>query len=264
VFGRLFGKWSGKRGGGRAGDTYVESRMPWEPDGSVVAGFAVSNLTGYLMADLKGPRGVHVETLMTVVGALAGYSAQYAIRETLVNPGKMPEYGPGGAFVMVDTKTAEKYYFGDLLNSYLIPENNEATAVGPGPYTLWGFLASAVTQCGRRPIGPDEIREIFKHTAATVGTAQFGESRLPKEHSSAMPPRSALNRAWPKVRAILARTDGPADGKALWPGYWPTVIALVAQKLVLQSKDVIDPALSMRIVFEAAVPMSKVDPATVP
>jgi hypothetical protein len=33
---------------------------------------------------------------------------------------------------------------------------------------------------------------------------------------------------------------------------------------VLQTKDVVDPTLSMRILFKAAVPMSKVDPATVP
>ena len=63
-----------------------------------------------------------------------------------------------------------------------------------------------------------------------------------------MMPHNVLNRAWPKARAILARQDAPgADGRSLAPGYWPTAIAVVAQKLVLQTKDVIDPTLSMRI-----------------
>jgi hypothetical protein len=41
--------------------------MPWEPDASVVAGFTVNNLIAYLLDDLKVPRGVHAETVMTVI-----------------------------------------------------------------------------------------------------------------------------------------------------------------------------------------------------
>jgi hypothetical protein len=263
----------GKRNGGRHGavpaGAYLETRMPWEPDGNVVAGFAISNLIDDMMSDLKGPRGVHVETLMTMVGALAGFSAQHAIWETIVKPGKLPAHGgadlAGGAFVIANTHTSEKYYFGDLLNSYLIPQGGKLAAFGPGPHTLWGFVASAVVQCGRKPLTVEDIQDVFRHAAATVGTAQFGEPRLPREHRPAMMPRNALNREWPKARAILARQDAPgAQGRSLAPGHWPTAIALVAQKLVLQTRDVIDPTLSMRILFEAAVPMSKVDRATVP
>lgn len=269
MLGRLFGKRRSTEERSAAAGMYVEKRMPWEADNDVVAGFAVSNLIAYLIADLKGPRGVHAETLMTMVGALAGFSAQHAIWETVVKTGKLPEHGGtdlhGGAFVIADTETSEKYYFGDLLNSYLVPENSKLAAFGPGPHTLWGFVTSALMTCGRQPISADEIGEIFRNAAATIGTAQFGEPRLPKEHRPAMTPRSALNRAWPRARLILASGEAPmVDGKTLWPGHWPAAIGLVAQKLVLQTKDVLDPAMSMRILFEAAIPMSKVDPRTVP
>lgn len=244
----------------------TESRMPWEPDGNVVAGFAVSNLQGLLLQAAKTERGVHVETLMTMVGALAGFAAQHAIWETVVKTGRLPEHGGhnanAGAFVVAGTKSGDKYYFGDLLNSYLIPQNHP---LGPGQLTLWGFLAAAVQESGGQPLGPQEVGEMFKNSAATMGGEQFGVPRLPAGHRPRWAPREALNAFWPLARQVLSRDDAPgAKGQRLSPGHWPTVIAPVAQKLIKQSKGALDPALSMRIVLEAAVPMSRVDPKTVP
>jgi len=267
MLGKIFGR---RRSPKLPEGAYVENRMPWEPDGSVIAGFAVTNVVDYVIGDLKGPRGVHVESLMTLVGALAGFSAQHAIWETVVKTGKLPEHGVGadfngGAFVVVTEQSGEKFYFGDLLNSFLVPQEAKLASFGPGPHTLWGFVASAVMQCGREPIGFDAISDIFANASKTIGTAFFGEPRLPKQHQPAISPRRALNRAWPKVRAILARDDAPGAGaRSLWPGHWPIALGVVARKLVLDTKDALDPTMSMRILFEAAIPMSKVDPTTVP
>jgi hypothetical protein len=247
----------------------IETRMPWEPDGSVLAGFAIVNLQEWMLDALKSSQGVHAETLMTVVGTLAGFAAQHAIFETIVKPGRLPLHGGNqpetGAFVIMTTKSGETFYFGDLLNSYLIPQNRGAASLGPGVHSLWGFLSAAVLECGGQPLNMDEIGEIFSHTASAVGGPQFGIPRFPEGHGTAIPPRDALNSAWPIAKAILSREDAPMNsGQTLWPGYWPTVLALVAQKFVIYTKDVLDPALSMRIVYEAAIPMSKVDPRTVP
>jgi hypothetical protein len=249
--------------------------MPWEPDGSVVAGFAVHSLQHFLLngaASLEDTRAandqrrVHTETLMTMVGALAGFSAQHAIWEIVVQTGKLPAHAGAnmnaGAFVVATTKNGETYYFGDLLSSYLIPQNHP---LGPGQYTLWNFLAAAVQSSGGQPLGPQEIGEIFKNAAATAGGPQFGVPRLPKGHQPRLSPRDALNALWPATRKLLSRDDAPgAQGQRLSPAHWPTVIALTAQKLIQLTKGTLDPALSMRIVLEAAVPMSKVDPKTVP
>jgi hypothetical protein len=249
--------------------------MPWEPDGTVVAGYAVQSLQHFLLngaASLEGEqaakdqRRVHAETLMTMVGALAGFSAQHAIWETVVQTGKLPANGGpnmnAGAFVVATMKNGEAYYFGDLLNSYLIPQNHP---LGPGQHTLWSFLAAAVQSSGGQPLGPQEVGEIFKNSAATMGGPQFGVPRLPDAHRPRLSPRAALNALWPATRKLLDRDDAPgAQGRRLSPAHWPTVIALTAQKLIQLSKETLDPALSMRIILEAAVPMSKVDPKTVP
>jgi len=247
----------------------VETRMPWEPDGSVVAGFAASNLQSWMLEALTTPQGVHAETLMVVVGALAGFAAQHAIWETIVKPGRLPVHGGNqpetGAFVIMTAKNGETFYFGDLLNSYLVPQDRGAASLGPGVHSLWGFLSAGVIQCGQQPITMEEIGEIFSNTAGTVGGPQFGLPRFPAGHGSGLAPRQALNLGWPIAKGILSRNDAPErNGEVLWVGHWPAILALVAQKFIIYAKDVLDPALSMRIVYEAAIPMSKVDPQTVP
>jgi hypothetical protein len=256
----------------KAGAGKSISRAPWEGDKipTITASFVIISLTNYIISDLKGPRGVHTETMMTMIGALAGFSAQYAIWETIVKPGKLPEHGDGaafnnGAFVVVKTETAETFYFGDLLNSYLVPTSGELAAFGPEPYTLWAILAAGVKRCGKNPLQSDQFTEIFRHAASNVGTPQFGRMALPNGHQSSMTPQNALNRAWPHARAILARTDIPeCSGEGLPVRYWPPVIALTAQGLLEQAKNALDPNLSMLIAMAAAIPMSKVDPTTVP
>jgi hypothetical protein len=247
----------------------VETRMPWEPDAAVVAGFAANNLQSWMMEALTTPEGVHAETLMIVVGALAGFAAQHAIWETIVKPGRLPVHGGNqpetGAFVIMTAKNGETFYFGDLLNSYLVPQDRGAASLGPGVHSLWGFLSAGVIQCGRQPMTMEEIGEIFSNTAGTVGGPQFGLPRFPAGHGTGLAPRQALNLGWPIAKGILGRNDAPErNGEVLWTGHWPTVLALVAQKFIIYAKDVLDPALSMRIVYEAAIPMSKVDPQTVP
>jgi hypothetical protein len=262
MFGRLFGSGRPQKNG--------TGQSLWGPEGDAVARFAANNVEAYLFDDLNGPRGIHAETLLATIGALAGFSAQYAIWQTVVKTGQLPEHGglnkEAGAFVVAETEGGEKFYFGDLLNSFLVPQEGDNARFGPdGERTLWAAVAGAVAKCRRKPMSRDEIGEVFKNAAATSGSALFGQPRLPRRHQPHMEPRSALNRAWPKVKLILGRCDAPqAVGVPLPPDRWPTVVALVAAHLILLAKDTLDPALAMRIIFEAAIPMSKVDPRTVP
>jgi|HubBroStandDraft_2_1064218.scaffolds.fasta_scaffold3639049_1 hypothetical protein len=66
MFKRLFGQGSDKpiadKPSASAEGISIDNRMPWEPDQSAAADAAISHLMGYLMADLTGPRGVHIET----------------------------------------------------------------------------------------------------------------------------------------------------------------------------------------------------------
>jgi hypothetical protein len=52
--------------------------------------------------------------------------------------------------------------------------------------------------------------------------------------------------------------------KATPPGTWTMQLGVVAQRLIVQMKDVVPPEMAAKIVMEAAVQMSKVDSNTVP
>src|ERR1700733_9017414 len=54
---------------------------PWQPDSTKTALRAIGDLGVGLMRDLKTQRGIHTETLMTVLGALAGFAAQRELNE---------------------------------------------------------------------------------------------------------------------------------------------------------------------------------------
>lgn len=47
------------------------------------------------------------------------------------------------------------------------------------------------------------------------------------------------------------------------PLHWGWTYAIAAQRLIIQAKNILDPALGAKIVMEAAVPMSKFDPERV-
>lgn len=246
-------------------------KLPWEPSGTKAANVAMYYVETLLMNGLKTERGVHVETLLTAVGALAGFSAQNAIWESIVKPGKLPLHGgknmAEGAFVVAEGKNGETYYFGDLLNSYLVPQ--PAKYGPPESLTLYAFVAAAVVGAGKKQVGHDELGDIFANAARTVGGADFGVPRLPKENRPHLMPREALNKLWPVTRQTLQFKDpklvgAPGEFDPRPPAEWPMMIGIVAQRLIEKTKATLDPRLGMQIVFEAAIPMSKVDPKTVP
>jgi hypothetical protein len=70
--------------------------------------------------------GVHVQTVLATLGALAGFAVQMGIREELVKSGKRP---PEKAFVTVTAKDGCLYYFGDLLNEGLVASRQGQVSV---------------------------------------------------------------------------------------------------------------------------------------
>jgi hypothetical protein len=184
-------------------------RLPWEPKGTPAANVAMLYVETLLMNALKTERGVHAETLLTAVGALAGFSAQHAIWKSIVEPGKLPAHGgkdmAAGAFVVAEGKNGEAYYFGDLLNSYLLPQQTRYAP--PATLTLFSFVAGAVASSGGKPLGNAELQEIFANASRTVGGPDFGKPRLPAGHTPGLMPREALNKLWPTAKQALQFRD---------------------------------------------------------
>jgi hypothetical protein len=233
----------------------VSVALPWMPDGEIEANLAIGSLRDSLLAWLTTDRGVHVETLMTVVGSLAGFAAQQAVWDQIRKAGKPV---PKDGFAVATTASGEKFYFGDLLNGYLIPE-------GARDWTLWGFAAAAAVEAGLPETALPDYADIFAHVTRTIGTLDFGIPRVSEDHRPHIMPKAALGTFWPRAKSILERTDGPGpDPKGVAVEHWPAVIGLVARQFILMSKGALDPGLSLRLVMESAIAMSKIDPETVP
>jgi hypothetical protein len=120
-----------------------------------------------LMNWLATERGVHAETLLVSAGAIAGFAAQAAILERIKSrdvPGATKDMAGAdlsrllsekGLAVLVTAKSGETYYFGDLINGYLV---KQATTVN---YHLFGILAAAIQDGVRYEELPDP-RPMFR------------------------------------------------------------------------------------------------------
>jgi hypothetical protein len=205
------------------------------------------SIAALLMArQIKQTGQVHPETLLTEIGALAGFSTQMSIRKSFIERQKS---APESILVEVATKNGEIYYFSDLLNWTLFDNMDQP------PYSVWAYVSAAVP-AESRTLLPD-IADIVSHAARSIGTRLFGVPRLPIEHMPHKMPRAALDEHWQMVRDEL-ETSGrdPSD--------WPFDLAAAAQWQISNSPGTLDLGLAARIVMEAAIPMSKVDPRTVP
>lgn len=209
----------------------------------VAADDMADQLLSWLMDELRSGRRIQLEAVLCALGALSGYAAQQAIHEDLVKTGKL---GLDEAFMLIETRAGGTFFFGELLNAVIVAKD-------PSQFSISKIVCDAGRQAGATSL-PD-IAEIIKHSAATVGVPEFGLPRLPAVHMPEIMPREAVNRFWPAARRRLAGTP---------PMSWPLHLALAAHKLIVQHKDAIQPDLAVRIVLESAVPMSKIDPLTVP
>jgi hypothetical protein len=216
--------------------------LPQDPEREAVG----RSIAALLMArQIKGSGQIHPETQLTELGALAGFAVQMSIRKTVIEAQKLD---PDSVLIEAVTKNGEKFYFSDLLN-WILFENMDAA-----PYSVWAYVAGAVPPDARLLL-PD-IPEIVSHAARSIGTRRFGVPRLPREHAPHTLPRAALDEHWAMVRDdfVASRRD---------PAEWPYDLAAAARWQMLTSRETLDLPLAAKIVMEAAVPMSKVDPATV-
>jgi hypothetical protein len=216
--------------------------VPQDPEREAIG----RSIAAVLMAgQIRQSGQVHTQTLLTEIGALSGFAAQISIRKAVI---ERQQLDPATILVEVVTKNDETYYFSELLN-FMLFENMDQP-----PYSIWAYVSAAVPEDSRRLL-PD-IPEIVSHAARSIGTRRFGVPRLPREHMPLKFPRTVLEDSWRHVQAefVVSGRD---------PAEWPYDLATAAQWQIVTSAAALDPALSARIVMEAAIPMSKVDPRTV-
>jgi hypothetical protein len=227
-------------------------RWPWEPDQSVAAELAIGSLRKFLLKSLVKDERLQVETLFCAVGALAGFSAQHAVRH------EQAAHAADGtaAFVVAEAASGERYYFGDRLNAILVPERRDSIAV-------WSVIAGEAMRVGENRENLPDCMEIFTRVATSIGTPRFGVPELPAGHKPWLMPRRSVEIFWPTVLTVFTREPVvPLAGfKLVAPGHWPLVLAVVAASYLSALQHALTPGLAVRIFMEAAIPMSKIDPA---
>ena len=241
-------------------------RAPWGPEDDIAANRAIGSLRNFLLGAFKTERGIQAETLLVAAGALTGYAAIHAVFEAYLKRGRAQvgdaqAASTGKAIVEVKGQDGQSYYFGDLINSFL------AASTGPvaRPFFVWGYLAGVAINSGVPAAELPDLNEMFQRAASTVGTPEFGIPRMPANLKPMLTPRQAVDRLWSAVRTGLARVDGPgAGGRSIDVEHWPIICAIVAQQLIGQTKGVLDVKVALRLVMEAAIFMSRIDPRSVP
>jgi hypothetical protein len=197
------------------------------------------------LAEVKDGKGfVHIETLLTALGALAGFSVQMALRETYVKPGKIPE---NKLFVAIKTTAGETLYLGDHLNEGLFGRE-------PGVLSVYALVAGGAKEAGAKEL-PDVI-DIVKYVTSTHGTDKFGIPRVPAKHMPHARPIELLDKFWSPVRNFMVMSVQE-------PIQWIFVLAQSAQKVIMDSRNLLDPALAAQLVMETATAMAKIDPARI-
>ena len=220
----------------------ASAAMPGDAPNAEIKNDVSKEIVDWLMVELRDGRGVHCETMLTVLGALAGFAAQQSVWAAAIEAGVTPKQ----AFMVMGTKTGESFYYSEAVNQLL-------ASTKPDGFSLWGFVASLAQRGGAKQL-PDPLI-YFKHTSGVIGSDQFGVPRMPQGHMPRLMPREALNRYWPKARSLMENVKTEL---------WPVVLTMAISRAMMMMKDACALDFACHIVMEAAVPMSKIDPATVP
>lgn len=189
-----------------------------------------------LTQGMKDEKGVHIESLLCALGALAGFACQASVRgEYILEKG----FDEKKVFTILGCANGRQYFFGDMVNKLLAESQ----------YSIWSLAAGAVQHLGVNKL--IDIGEIFKHTAQTVGGDSFGIPRIPQDHKPGDLPQNYLKHLWPVLFPVVKQFCPASE--------WPLLFGLAIQEGIYLGKDVLDPLLALSIVMESAIPMSKVD-----
>jgi hypothetical protein len=188
-----------------------------------------------IWATLQDQKGIHAESLLTCVGALAGYACQSYVRQAAALPGADPRKYE---LLTVDASDGAKYLYGDALMVPLIESS----------LSVWALVGRTVQKLGE-PL-PD-IQDIVRHVSQTVGTSSFGVPRVPDGQHPRHPAAVYLKHIWPQILPVAQRFCRK-------PMQVPVLFGIALQRAIEHTKDMLSPTLGASIAMECAVAMAKV------
>jgi hypothetical protein len=235
------------------------TNYPWQPASTNTGNLAIGNFKEGLMKGLRTERGIHAETCLTAVGALAGFAAQNAALNGVTSTEREPG-NPPLSIAIARTTNGESFVFGDAINVYLFQEPRSLLP-------LIALVSGAAVQSGVPQGELPDCQEMAAHVAHTVGSAEFGTIRTPKDHAPHRQPLELLRQFWPLTRSVL-RLAAPkrflrAQEKPLQEIHWPIAISVVASQLLFMTRKSLDPRIGAALIMESAIITSKINPETI-
>ncbi|KEF41889.1 MAG: hypothetical protein ER33_09085 [Cyanobium sp. CACIAM 14] len=193
-----------------------------------------------LLEAMATSRGVHVESLLAVCGALAGQACQASL---LARARATGHTEPPGLH-RVDTRDGSSFLVGDPLLQGLFNDS----------HALWSLAAAAAQQAGCTDL-PDPAA-LWRQGMDSMGREDFGVPQVPAAHQPSPDSLQSLPSLWPALLPLAQRLCPD-------PVEWPVLFGLLVQKAITMGREVIDPCLALRIVMDTAVASAmKVVPGT--
>jgi len=197
---------------------------------------AAAELFDELVAAMRTERGVHAESVLTALAALAGHACQAAVRAEFIERRGWVERQ---TFVVVETPDGSSYYLGEPIDRGLIDDR----------LSIWHLACRAARQLGVEAL-PD-LDELGRHVASTFGTPEFGWPRSPSGHEPGRTPIAYLRALWVPFHRIVDRHCERASD-------WPVAAGLALQQAMVLTAQALEPAMALRLVMETAMPMARV------
>lgn len=188
-----------------------------------------------IAGSLEGPSGLHPETFLAALGALAGYSARWSVRAaiaegTLDNDFYVPQ-GINRPHVLVSEHVNAKVYS--------LTEQSVASV-----------LTTQLIQAGASWL-PD-IATTLQHNFEAINSPTYPDYTVPQKHYPDIPPQTLLMMLWEKTyRALRAIDDGAAIA--------PLAIAGAAAHACIVHGGKVPLPVAGQLVLETAIAMSKLD-----
>lgn len=225
-------------------------QLPWQPQSYIRGNLAIGNLHHNVLNRLKNDRGVHAETALAVFGCIAGAAAQNAAWAEIKAGTRKPS-----DMIAAVTTSGERFFMGDLLNSYLLPQP------GFDRLTLWPMACGAAILSGLDAAELPKVEPIFARIASTMGGPDFDWPDVPANHRPGIGVRQAVTAVWPFAKQILQLDPPPgvaAQEPLLTEQHWAVISAMVACGMLKKVKDVIAPKIALAILMHTAIAASKV------
>ncbi|MFZ4748261.1 MAG: hypothetical protein ACOYLK_15460, partial [Sphingomonas sp.] len=206
MFGKLFGKRSEvvDEVAQKAAllDTALEAERAKNPMAPLKIG--AQEITEMLLSSMKDDKGVHVESLLAVLGSLGGFCC---VDSTLKQAAALHRSTRECGIVDIETSSGERFFTGDPIN-HLLAESETS---------LWALVAGMINHLGSEAY-PD-VGEIAGYVVSTFGNNDFGRPRLPENHQPSDLPINYVRALWPHVLPHVEKRAPGAKDRVLLFGF---------------------------------------------